>query len=311
MSRPFEHARGGRSHLRRVRGLVVASTVALLALVLVSSSRGAIDVGLWQSQLLRDADRLGALEEQRDGSEARLEVVRDDRQERWRDLRGRLASLYKAGGHSPLRMALIRGGSMGEVATTANIVAAVAKQDQQAIREYRDVVNEERTLVRKLGRLRAQVRSTRSSIAKDRRVLRREIARLKALEERARALAAAAPPSPIATRAVSPQGVAAGLAGSASGPAGYVQTGVASMYHDDFSGEETATGELYSPGAMTAAHPSLPLGTWVAVRGPGGSALVKINDRGPFVGGRIIDLSRAAADAVGLGGLATVTITVP
>jgi rare lipoprotein A len=61
---------------------------------------------------------------------------------------------------------------------------------------------------------------------------------------------------------------------------------------------------------MTAAHRTLPLGTWVHVKGPGGSAMVRINDRGPYIGGRIIDLSAAAAQAVGVQGLGTVTITV-
>lgn len=96
----------------------------------------------------------------------------------------------------------------------------------------------------------------------------------------------------------------------APSPAGYSETGTASMYHDGLAGRPTASGEPYDPGAMTAAHPSLPLGSWVQVQGPGGTAVVRINDRGPFVGGRIIDLSRAAAGAVGVNGLATVTITV-
>jgi rare lipoprotein A len=93
-------------------------------------------------------------------------------------------------------------------------------------------------------------------------------------------------------------------------PIGFTQTGTASMYSDSFAGQPTASGEPYDPNALTAAHPTLPLGTFVSVKGPAGTVIVRINDRGPFVGGRILDLSRAAANAIGLGGLGQVTITV-
>ena len=93
-------------------------------------------------------------------------------------------------------------------------------------------------------------------------------------------------------------------------PTGFTQTGVASFYHDSFTGEKTANGEHYDPNAFTAAHPSLPFGTWVNVSWEGGSVAVRINDRGPYVGGRIIDLSRAAAQAINLPGIATVTVSV-
>ncbi len=86
------------------------------------------------------------------------------------------------------------------------------------------------------------------------------------------------------------------------------QSGIASVY----SGGRTADGEHASPGGMTAAHRSLPFGTLVRVtnRGTGRSVVVRINDRGPFVRGRIIDLTPAAAHAIGFSGLANVTLTV-
>ncbi len=67
-------------------------------------------------------------------------------------------------------------------------------------------------------------------------------------------------------------------------------------------GPLTANGERYSPGGMTAAHRTLPFGTRVRVTSPnsGRSVVVRINDRGPFIGGRIIDLSVGAARAIGL-----------
>jgi rare lipoprotein A len=79
--------------------------------------------------------------------------------------------------------------------------------------------------------------------------------------------------------------------------AGYVEEGVASWYGPDFHGGRTATGETYDMNAMTGAHPTLPLPTWVRVTNldNGRSVVVRLNDRGPFARGRIIDLSRAAA----------------
>lgn len=79
---------------------------------------------------------------------------------------------------------------------------------------------------------------------------------------------------------------------------GYVEQGVASWYGPDFHGGRTATGETYDMDAMTGAHPTLPLPAWVRVTNldNGRSVVVRINDRGPFAKGRIIDLSRAAAE---------------
>jgi rare lipoprotein A len=88
-------------------------------------------------------------------------------------------------------------------------------------------------------------------------------------------------------------------------------TGTASFY---WQGQRTATGEHFNPEGMTAAHRSLPFGTRVRVThlGNGRSVDVRINDRGPFVGGRIIDLSRGAAGALGMRnqGVARVKVTV-
>ncbi|NJM34233.1 MAG: septal ring lytic transglycosylase RlpA family protein [Rhodomicrobium sp.] len=100
---------------------------------------------------------------------------------------------------------------------------------------------------------------------------------------------------------------AAGLAVSAL-PA-MAQCGTASWYHE---GARTATGERYNPDGITAAHRSLPFGTRVKVthKGTGRSVIVRINDRGPFIRGRIIDLSRGAKRVIGMGGLASVCLTV-
>jgi rare lipoprotein A len=86
------------------------------------------------------------------------------------------------------------------------------------------------------------------------------------------------------------------------------QDGFASVY----SGERTANGEYASASGLTAAHKSLPFGTHVRVTNhqTGRSVVVRINDRGPFVRGRIIDLTPAGARALGMDGLAHVSVEV-
>lgn len=79
------------------------------------------------------------------------------------------------------------------------------------------------------------------------------------------------------------------------------QWGRASFYTDRLTGRPTATGEPYDPAAFTAAHRTLPLGTYVDVaRADGRHVIVRINDRGPYAGGRVIDLSRRAAWELGM-----------
>lgn len=98
------------------------------------------------------------------------------------------------------------------------------------------------------------------------------------------------------------------------GLAGWRQTGVASWYGDPFHGRRTASGEVYDMERLTAAHQTLPFGTRVRVENldNGMAVTVRINDRGPFVKGRILDLSRRAARELGMigSGTARVQITV-
>ncbi len=93
---------------------------------------------------------------------------------------------------------------------------------------------------------------------------------------------------------------------------GYREDGVASWYGRDFHGKTTANGERYNMYAMTAAHKLLPLGTKVRVTHlrNGKSIVVRVNDRGPFVGDRIIDLSYASAKELGMIGTGTARVRV-
>jgi len=92
----------------------------------------------------------------------------------------------------------------------------------------------------------------------------------------------------------------------------YVAQGIASWYVTDFHGNATASGEIYDMYQMTAAHNTLPLGTYCMVTNLDNhrSVEVKINDRGPFVKGRLIDLSYAAACEIGMVGPGTARVEV-
>ncbi len=93
---------------------------------------------------------------------------------------------------------------------------------------------------------------------------------------------------------------------------GYVDRGIASWYGPELEGQPTASGEPFDPYAMTAAHKNLPLGTRVEVENleNGRSVIVRVNDRGPFVDGRVIDLSLAAAQALGFAAKGTARVRV-
>jgi rare lipoprotein A len=112
------------------------------------------------------------------------------------------------------------------------------------------------------------------------------------------------PPPPDVSRAPAKKGAVT--------PAALPQTGEASWYGAQHQGKRTASGSLYDQAKLTAAHRSLPFGTRVRVTNVsnGKSVDVAITDRGPYVGNRIIDLSRAAAQALGMieSGTATVRL---
>jgi rare lipoprotein A len=96
-----------------------------------------------------------------------------------------------------------------------------------------------------------------------------------------------------------------------TGDVAFVENGLASWYGRKFHGRATSSGEPYDMFAMTAAHKTLPIPSYARVRNPanGREIVVRVNDRGPFSEGRVIDLSYAAAAKLGLlGGVAPVTV---
>ncbi len=88
------------------------------------------------------------------------------------------------------------------------------------------------------------------------------------------------------------------------------EEGLASYYADEFNGRRTSNGEVFDMNKLTAAHKSLPFNSVVKVTNleNGMSVVVRVNDRGPFVGGRVIDLSLAGAKAIGMIGTGTARV---
>lgn len=92
----------------------------------------------------------------------------------------------------------------------------------------------------------------------------------------------------------------------------FSQTGVASWYGRQFHGRKTASGETFDMNAMTAAHRSLPLNCYIRVtnKNNGKSVVVKVNDRGPFHGNRVVDLSYGAAKSLGITNAGTARVSI-
>jgi rare lipoprotein A len=99
---------------------------------------------------------------------------------------------------------------------------------------------------------------------------------------------------------------------SGLGNAAFRQEGIASWYGTEFEGHPTASGEIFNPAQLTAAHPSLPFGTMLRVTNTQNNrqVTVRVNDRGPFVNTRIIDVSRAAAEVLDILGTGTAPVVV-
>ena len=118
--------------------------------------------------------------------------------------------------------------------------------------------------------------------------------------------------APAATPAPAPAPAATPAPAKAAGE--HAMEGLAAYYSSRLNGHKTASGQTFNQDALTAAHPTLPFGTRVKVTNTknGKSVVVRINDRGPTQAGRVVDLSRAAANRIGIGrgGLAPVKLEV-
>jgi len=149
-----------------------------------------------------------------------------------------------------------------------------------------------------------------SALARRRGVLGELNEEIAELEKQARLAAErAAQPSNALLDILQPSGPTKGI------PNGYASTGVsfegvASWYGPGFEGNNTANGDIFDSSLFTAASKELPLGSWLYVQHEGAGVVVYVNDRGPYVGDRVLDLSQAAAEAIGITGLGWIRATI-
>lgn len=239
-------------------------------------------------------------------------------------------SAYKAGSTQQLEL-LLSARSVTELAALARAADELASIDSAALSEALASQREAETAQAELDDAKQRLLGKRArvdevtasiSLATEERSalldeLESEIARLEQ-EARERALeaqlaAAEATLDESFAGVLEPDDSGAGPAQNL--PEGFAATGVvfegtASWYGPGFEGDGTANGEIYDPENYTAASKELPFNTWLYVNHEGRGVIVRINDRGPYVGDRIIDLSQAAARAIGLSGVGWVEIEI-
>jgi len=283
---------------------------------------------------------LGERIAQATGEISALEVEIHDAQAAWSAARARYVdsavATYKAGPGSQLAL-LLSADTVSELASASQAAGQIAQLDSEALDAYESARDKaeaaqaqldakKRALLAaatRVDEVSADIEVTitersgaleqlNAEIAKLEREARRE-ARLAAAQERSAATAAS---QDALAQVLSQAGAENGAGGPALGlPPGFASTGVtfegvASWYGPGFEGNLTANGEIFDPSKFTAASKELPFGTWLYVEFQGRGVIVRINDRGPYADGRVIDLSQAAAEAIGMSGVGWVTIEI-
>lgn len=327
----------------RSRALVAATVaVALAAVSGIGGARRAYatDLDTLRARAQRVADEVTALEhrlQDLDDGQSRLEhdidvankeiallaVEIHDAEAAYRDaLAGyveKAIEVYKSGGTPRLDL-ILSARTISQLFTIEKATSLSTEEAAAALEEVTRVrdaaqANQERIVVRKQrlltmeAQVDAVVEDIRHTLTTRRLTLRNLMSEIDRLEQEARrraaaaaAAARAATPGAELLEILHPSGPAQGI------PEGFASTGVsfegvASWYGPGFEGNPTASGQIFDPSLYTAASKELPLGTWLFVQHAGRGVVVLVNDRGPYVEGRILDLSQAAARAVGITGL--------
>jgi rare lipoprotein A (peptidoglycan hydrolase) len=226
---------------------------------------------------------------------------------------GRAVEAYKSGSTGRFAL-LLSSRNMDELFARAEAQFEAASLDADALRDLAQaraaaeraqerIDMQKQKLLAANAEVEAITAEVEQTVAQRRSILRELAARVKELERRARLAAAqAARPDQAFMNLLAPSGPAPGI------PKGFIGTGVtfegiASWYGPGFEGNPTASGDIFDPSLFTAASRDLPLGTWLHVTHGGRGVVVLVNDRGPYIDDRILDLSQAAAQAIGITGL--------
>jgi peptidoglycan hydrolase CwlO-like protein len=329
----------GKSGSTSARVITATILVAGLIASLSSQSAGAEDLATIKSRAQSVADQVTELERRAQGLEGRKAKL----DERIVDLSGEIGALeseigdigreladaqdiyieraieaYKSGASGTELDSLLAAETISEFISIAEINSVATSIDLQRLQELEsaraDIEEAQADLDgRKQEEIEARAEievlgaELRTTLDERRASLRQLAAEVKELEQQVRRDAQIAPPSgtqppssAIATKDI---------------PAGYVSTGVsfggvASWYGPGFAGNSTANGEIYDPMGLTAASKELPFNTLLFVKYQGRGVVVRINDRGPYVGDRIIDLSQGAAETVGMSGIGWIDATI-
>jgi rare lipoprotein A (peptidoglycan hydrolase)/FtsZ-binding cell division protein ZapB len=237
----------------------------------------------------------------------------------------RAVEAYKSGSATKLAM-LLSARSLGELYTIAEITMQAGETDGDALEGLiaaREKVEaaQARVDARKQSLLADQMAADAvkneitDTIGVRRSTLAELVDQITALEEQARSAAAVASAAQGINvgeellKLLEPAGPAPDIPDEFAST-GVTFEGVASWYGPGFEGNPTASGQIFDPSLYTAASKELPLGSWLYVQHQGRGVVVLVNDRGPYVEGRILDLSHAAAQAVGITGLGWIKATI-
>ncbi|MEA2447907.1 MAG: rare lipoprotein [Actinomycetota bacterium] len=308
--------------------------VLLIVTAVTTGTAGATDIEELRSRAQELGDRVTKLEEdlatlssresalrkrmdQTSAAIGILELEKHELDARYEEANGRFIAraveAYKSGPTSNVEM-LLGARTVSQALTLAEAQVRAADKDARALDELEQarvdadeqqaaIDQRKQEIVHAHLLMDAVVNTAQTTVDERRRVLEGVVAEIQDLEEQARlAAAAAARPTAAFLRLLAPSGPAPDI------PDGFVGTGVsfegvASWYGPGFEGNHTASGDVFDSDLYTAASRDLPLGTWLFVTYGGRGVVVLINDRGPYVDDRVLDLSHAAAEALGISGL--------
>lgn len=258
------------------------------------------------NEIARSSAEIGILETGVNDAEERYQEALDRYVER-------AVAAYKSGPTEDLAL-LLSTTTIDDFFTMVQVQQRAARDDQEALellrstkeaaeRVQQEIDERKQRLLQQSARVETLAGQIESRLNARRDVLGELTQEVERLEEVARAATADAPsPDSAFLDLLQPSGPAPGIPEGFAGT-GVTFAGIASWYGPGFEGNPTASGDIFDPTLFTAASLDLPLGTWLYVTRGGRGVVVLVNDRGPYIDDRVLDLSQAAAEAIGITGL--------
>jgi rare lipoprotein A len=319
----------------RYKRLLTAAALVSTIVAAAQPHAGAVDIDTLRSQAQALADDVGRLEHRlqklrTDGTALRRKVAATNRQIAALELRrhtseleyrramddyiDRAVDVYKSPSPAEGLAIVLSARDFGDAVALAKVTSSSAEAAReslvtlQAARDRAGTIQAQldvrkEALLSDLARIDRVTAEIQDTLAQRRATLAGINEKIKRLEAQARRAARKAEKEAAGLESlISPGGpspdVPEGFA-----PTGVAFEGIASWYGPGFEGNITANGDVFDPGLFTAASRDLPLGSWLHVQHEGKGVVVYVNDRGPFIQERVLDLSQAAAEAIGITGL--------